>query len=158
MIKTIIFDFSRVLLFPKDPNYSGSLNQLYKTINDKKDFQIYQHYNLNGEILEYFKKIKDQFNLYIFTSGTIQADSELRKVLEPIFKEIFTVSKIGISKTDTNSYQHISNKLGTSSEEILFIDDTEENIQTATKAGWNTILYKSNLDLFQRLKEFNIIE
>lgn len=38
MITNILFDFSRVILFPKDDNYSGLLNDLYRKITEEKKF------------------------------------------------------------------------------------------------------------------------
>ena len=156
MITTLFFDFSYTLLFPKDPKYNDSLNKLYKKLKSNEDFKIYEYYHLNGEVLEFLKTIKDKFNLYIFTSGSIQEDSEIDKLLSPIFKEIFTASKLGISKIDPNSYLTLAKQLNIPPEETLFIDDTEENVNTAKQAGLNVILYKSNSDLFTKLKEFHI--
>lgn len=36
----LLFDFSRVLLMPKDPDYTGSLNGLYKEHKDDPGFDF----------------------------------------------------------------------------------------------------------------------
>jgi len=134
MIKTIIFDFYNVLYYPKE------------TKN-----------HLNMELIECLKTIANKINLYIFTSGSVPDSPKYRLILDPIFKYIFTTSKLGFSKIQQNSYDKILQKLELTPSEVLFIDDTEENIKTAKNAGWNVITYNSNVDLFQRLKELNII-
>lgn len=62
--------------------------------------------------------------------------SELYK---PILKldHLFASHEIREAKPDLAAYKAVENKLGLRSDEILFFDDREDNIEGARAAGWN---------------------
>lgn len=151
MITNILFDFSRVILFPKDENYKGMLNDLYrKIIEEKSPFLSY--FKFNEELLDFLKPLKEKYHLSIYTTDIIQKDPEVKKILDPIFEEIFAANDLGISKKDPQGYLVIASKLNVKPEQILFIDDGEINIQAAKQAGLQTIRYLSNEQLFNCLE------
>ena len=147
----VLFDFSRVILFPKDENYSGRLNDLYRKVIDE-NASFLDHYRFNEELLNFFKPLKYKFKLSIYTTDIIQNDPEAKKVLDPIFENIFAANDLGISKKDPKGYLIIAEKLGVKPEEILFVDDGEANIQAAGTAGLQTIHYLTNEQLFKELQ------
>lgn len=98
MIKVLLFDFSRVILFPKDKNYTGKL----------------------------------------------------------IFKKIYSALEIGLDKKDPKAYSLIAQDLGLKPEEIVFIDDSLENLSAAKSAGLSTIWYQSNDKLFEDVKTLGL--
>lgn len=153
MIKTIVSDFSRVILFPKDTAYSGELNALHKDLTDQKDYKIFNYFYLNDELLSYYAKIKPRINIHIFTTGTIQNTPEILKKLSLIVDKIFTVREIGFQKNNPESYVILAIKLKIKPEEILFIDDTYENIKSASLAGYKVIHYKSASQTIQKITE-----
>ncbi|MBI2011182.1 HAD-IA family hydrolase [Candidatus Daviesbacteria bacterium] len=150
MIKTILFDFSRVILLPKDENYLGGLNDLHKKLKSALGYSLIDYLYLNEPLLKKLKNFKDKFNLCIFTTGTIQNEKPLREILDKIFLDIFTVSNIG-PKTDPNSYLKIAGIINAPPEEILFIDDQLKNTKAAKEAGLQTIHFQSNDQLFKDL-------
>lgn len=150
MITNILFDFSRVILFPKDENYKGLLNDLYRKITEEKS-PFLNHYKFNTELLNFIKPLKEKYHLSIYTTDIIQNDPEVRKILDPIFEEIFAANDLRISKKDPKDYLIIANKLNVKPEEILFIDDGETNIEAAKQAGLQAIHYLSNKQLFKDL-------
>ena len=83
MIIYLLFDFSRVLLFPKDDNYDGLLNNLYrKVLNEKGAFL--DNFRFNEELLNFLKPLKDKYNLLVYTTDIIQTDPTAKAVLDPI--------------------------------------------------------------------------
>lgn len=151
MITNILFDFSRVILFPKDENYKGLLNDLYRKIVEEKS-SFLDHYRFNEELLNFLKPFKEKYHLSIYTTDIIQNDPVARKYLDPIFEEIYAANDLRISKKDPNGYLIVAGKLNVAPEQILFIDDGEKNIEAAKKAGFQTIRYLSNGQLFKELK------
>ena len=105
----------------------------------------------NEELLDFLKKSKKE--LYVFTSSSVHQSAEVRQKLDPIFANIFSVFELGMSKKDSKVYALIAEKIGKKPEEILFIDDTSLNVETAKKAGLNAVVYKS----FEELKNFSRI-
>ncbi|MDO8452878.1 MAG: HAD-IA family hydrolase [bacterium] len=151
MLNTIIFDFSRVLLFPKDPTFTGRLNDLYREKVNDLGFNFFDHFQLNQELLDYLETIRDM-ELYVFTSDTIQEDPSLTPHLQ-IFRKIYSSKKLNTQKTNPEAYKIVLEDMKKSSEEVLFIDDTQANIDGAKEAGLQTILYTSNEQLISKLKQ-----
>jgi len=151
MIKAIISDFSKVLLFPKDKSYQGKLNALYRQLSQTPGYNIFQHFELNTELLNLYSTLKDQFALYMFTSDVIQDAPEVQLYIQSVFTKIFSASKININKKDVAAYKKILAELNLSGDEVVYIDDTSEYIQAATQAGLHTIQYINNEDLREKL-------
>lgn len=154
MIKTLLFDFSRVLLHPTDKTFSGSLNQLHRELKDNESYYLFNYFELNEELLEFLKTLKGKFELCIFTTDIIQNDPLIREKIDPIFSKIFSANELGITKKDPESYKFIAEDLGKKPEEIFFTDDTERNIGAAEEAGFKTLLYLNNKELINALNSF----
>ncbi len=151
MVTNLLFDFSRVILFPADENYQGLLNDLYRKIN-REEVSLLDHFKFNEELLNFLKSLKNEFTLSIYTTDIIQNDPIAQTILKPLFKNIFAANDLGISKKDPKSYLVIAEKLNVNPSQILFVDDGEANIQAASEAGFQTILYSSNEQLLGDLK------
>jgi HAD superfamily hydrolase (TIGR01509 family) len=156
MITTLLLDFSRVLIFSKDKDYQGSLNQLYRQHREQAGYQIFSEFELNGELLQWLEQKKDTYDLYLFTTDIIQDDPAVRERIAPVFKKILSARELGISKGESSGYQHIIGSIGKSPEEVLLIDDTLVNVQTAQSVGLKTIQFVSNNQLLNDLKLFDI--
>jgi len=144
MVKALISDFSRVLLFSKDKNHKDSLNSLHRQLSTRPDYKLLDFFEVNHELLNYYRSLTGKVGLYIFTSETIQDSPELQPFIKPVFKEIYSASKMGIDKKDPNAYKQIVSKLGLTPNEVIYIDDNENNIEAANKAGLQTVLYTDN--------------
>jgi len=60
-------------------------------------------------------------------------------------------------KTDTKTFELLLKKLGEKTENCLFIDDSEKNINVAKSIGLNTIQFKDPEQLKKELTSFSII-
>ena len=150
MIKSLLFDFSYVFLFPKDKKYSGTLNGLYKQLNEQNiKYNFWDFFELNIDLLNYLNSIKIPKSIY--TSGTIQNDLALKKVINPKFSQIISAEISSLPKSDPASYLQISKNLALEPKNILFIDDDINNISVAKSAGLETLQYIDNLKLFADL-------
>lgn len=151
-MQTIIFDFSRTLLFPIDKTWTDSLNKLNKKLSDKNpNYDFLNYFYLNEDLLDYLSANKDKFELYIFTTGTVQNNLVIISKLKSIFKHIFTVEEVGFEKNSEKAYLKICQKLNQKPEQIIFIDDEVSNLNAAKKVGLQTIQYTSNQKLFKDL-------
>ena len=153
MITTLLFDFSRVLLFAKDKNYKEDLNPLNKKLlEENPNYDFLNYFELNQELLNFLETIKDKFELCIFTSGSIQNAKEIRPKLDKVFKNIFSAEELDLSKKESAGYTEIAKKINKTPSEILFIDDSQANIQAASEAGLNTFQYQDNESLIEKIK------
>lgn len=153
MIKAIVSDFSRVILFPKDKNYLYSLNALHKELSQKPGYSALDHFELNISLLDFYKSLKDKTPIYIFTSDAIQDAPEFQPYLQPVFKEILSAKKMSTDKKFPEAYKLIATHLNLSPNEILYIDDAPENIYAAKTAGLNTFLYENYEQLLEQVRE-----
>ena len=153
MIKALLFDFSRVLLFSRDESYTGSLNEKHKSLSQENTYNLLDHFVLNDELLKYLDQIKEKVPLYIFTTDIIQDDPALKVKIDPIFKQIFSANKLGLSKQDPSSYQKLAVQISLPPEEILFIDDQAANVEIAKQAGLEAIQYQNNQQLTTKLDQ-----
>ena len=153
MIKAIVSDFSRVILFPKDTIYGGSLNELHQKLSKNPGYNILDYFYLNQELLDFYKSFRDDVGVYVFTSEVIQEDSSLTLYLEPALVYMYSAQEMGVNKKEAEAYVKMSENLGFDPKEVLYIDDSEENIKAATNAGMKAIRYTSNQDLFSKIKK-----
>ncbi len=156
MIKALLFDFSRTLLFPKDNQYVGSLNELYRLKRDEINFNFFNYFELNDRAIDLLKPLKDKYKLAIFTSDSIQNDPAIYNKLSSVFIKIYSAKEIGFSKSDPKAYELIANDLNLSPDEIVFIDDSKVNIDTASIAKLDTITYIGFNELVESFKERGI--
>ena len=62
----------------------------------------------------------------------------------------------GVEKPDEDIYRLALNKLEFPPEEIVFVDDTEINLETAKRLGMKTIFFKDNTQLLSDLKKISV--
>ncbi len=158
MIKALLFDFSRTLLFPVDKEYSGSLNEIYKLKKGEDDFNFLNYFELSSELISLLGALKEYYKLAIFTSDSIQNDPAIYSNLNSIFIKIYSANEIGFLKSDPKAYEYIANDLDLSCDEIIFIDDSKENTDTASKAKLNTIVYENFNKLIKNFKLRKIVK
>lgn len=151
MIKALVSDFSKVLLFPTDSNYTGSLNDLHKELSARGDYDFWKHFQLNQDLLTFFQTLGKQIDVYVFTTEYIQEHPALQPKMEGIFKKIFSGARLGLGKTDPQSYKTLIKEIGLKPEEILYIDDKPENLEAAKNAGLMVIRYESNPQTIQNI-------
>jgi len=152
MIKTILSDLAYVLIFPQNKSYHDELNALYQKVGSKNDFLFGEYFAINQSLFDYYNSLKSKYEIVMYTSGTLQNAKDVKhKVLET-FSKVYSAAELGISKKDPNSYVFIAGKLKRNPSEILFIDDTLNNIEAAQKAGLETIRFQSNEALFREVK------
>jgi FMN phosphatase YigB (HAD superfamily) len=151
MITDLLFDFSRVILFPKDESYSGGLNSLYKEKVIKQEGRFLDYFRFNEELLDRLSELKGSYGLSLYTTDIVQNDPVAQKWLQPIFEQVFAANDLGISKKDSAGYGVIVEKLGREPQQVLFVDDVEENVQAARAAGLQSARFTSNEELFRLL-------
>lgn len=68
------------------------------------------------------------------------------------FKPCLLSYKIGFEKPDVRIFEFLVNKMKLPAEEIVFIDDSPENVAAAKQVGLDAILFTSQADLERELK------
>lgn len=80
--------------------------------------------------------------LALVTNATSRLDSDLEAHgLETAFDHVFNSSEFGFVKPEKEFFTYILDVLSIDPQRLLFIDDIEENIEAAGRAGLNTHLF-----------------
>lgn len=153
MTKVLLFDFARVLLFPKDISYTGKLSDFYRKIT-KKPKSIFHYYNLNTELLSQLESYKNDYQLAILTSSEhLPFHPEILPHLSNLFDPIIYSGEVGFPKYKPECYEKTAKLLQKSPREILFIDDSGANIESASEAGFQTIHFFDNTDAIAKIDQ-----
>lgn len=99
----------------------------YKKIHYYKDVVDYAH-NLKEKC-----KIGIFSNLMIIDEKRIDAQVDLKK-----FNYVFLSFKIGHRKPEDEAYEIVEQTTNIEPENMLFIDDSKENLEVAKQRGWKT--------------------
>lgn len=157
MITTLIFDFSNVLLFPKDRSYTGKLNDLHKEKSQQDSYNVFESFELDRELLQLLRTLKEKVTLHLFTEGSMHQIPEIRNELDTVFDSLHSAKEIGYHKSDPLAFTTLTTLLGMPPAEALFIDDKPENIEAAKLAGLNGEQYASLEKLRDTLKTHAIL-
>jgi FMN phosphatase YigB (HAD superfamily) len=152
-VKTLVIDFSRVLLFPVAAGVD-SLNALHRELSADPHYQALDHFTLNLELLGYLKHLRSITPIYLFTDGKLHQLPEIVPYLEGIFKAVYSVESLGISKKQPEAYKGLAIRIGIDPSEIVFVDDKATNVKAARQAGAKSLLYTSNNDIMRELDKF----
>lgn len=147
MIKTIIFDFAGVILNPIQDSTVDEVTEIHKEIFPKDPYYFANHFEINDALLDFLKTKKERFNFVIFTSMMLKNEPELREKIDEVFTKIYSAAELQMRKNDPESFKFLLKDLNLKAEEVLFIDDSEDNILSAKSLGIKTILYKNNDDV-----------
>ena len=150
MVTAILVDLSGTVLFPVGTDYKGKLNDLYRNVRSQSNFEFFNYFIVNEELLSFLRSRPQP--LYLYTSDSIQNDPALIAPLSA-FKEIFSSKDMGYLKNQKDGYLAIAQNLHVEPREVLFIDNEQENIDAAASAGFQTILYTSNEEIIPKIVE-----
>lgn len=110
---------------------------------------------INRDLIEIYKKTN--LDLYLFTSANLNKDSEELQSLIKEFKNVFNTKNLGFSKFDVSAYKLLAEKIGVETEEIIFLDDKDYNVDTAKEAGCVGIQYENNEKILEVFRSLNIL-
>ena len=79
---------------------------------------------------------------YDYYRGNLESVHGYKKFSDLFHKTYFS-HEIGMRKPDANIYNYVLEDLKLKPSEVLFIDDTQKNIDAAQKLGWNCILWQN---------------
>lgn len=84
---------------------------------------------------------------YQWIRSSLQNRHGIEDFEKQFFDMVFYSHLIEMRKPDENIYNFVIEQAGLTPENTLFIDDTQENIESASRAGWQTFHYDPNDDL-----------
>ena len=117
-----------------------------------------KNFKQNKELFNKLFKLKKQgYKVAVLSDQWfLSKEALMPEKLYKNFDEIMVSCDVEIRKPNKKIYQLAVKKLNFSPKEILFIDNQKWNILPAKKLGMNTILFKSNKQLFSDEKWGNL--
>ena len=117
-----------------------------------------KNFKQNKELFNKLFKLKKQgYKVAVLSDQWfLSKEALMPEKLYKNFDEIMVSCDVEIRKPNKKIYQLAVKKLNFSAKEILFIDNQRWNILPAKKLGMNTILFKSNKQLFSDEKWGNL--
>lgn len=100
-----------------------------------------------------------RFPLYAFTNSnpTHQSVWSVRFAAElSAFKTIYVSSELGVRKPDPRSFSLVAEQMGVQASEVLFFDDSVENVNGAVSAGMRGVVVESTRDVTAALGRYGI--
>jgi len=185
-IKAIFFDFHGVLIQSKPRYSSSELEkhiykQLGSSLDEKRDIEailkelnwkedkfwkyIYKSWGgvlPNIQLIGWIKAIKDQgykIGMISNTSGMIfrkYQEDFFGINLEDLFDEIIISSEVKQLKPDKGIYETALKRINVKPTEAIMIDDSEKNLDGASRLGIHTICFENNELLKKDLSKLGV--
>ncbi len=104
------------------------------------------------------KKLKGKYILGVISNHAKEWINYCKKhyEIDGLFDSILWSYDIGLAKPDPKIFKLMLKRLNLKARECLFIDDQENNIKTAKKLGFKTILFENPRQLKKELKKMEI--
>lgn len=116
-------------------------------------------YELDDEMIKLVKDLKNSFELILISDNYPELSAKMRldKKLS-VFDEMFFSNEMEMRKSDYHAFVQVLREINRKPNECLMIDDKQENVNSARKAGMNAILFKDVQQLRRELEGFGILE
>jgi len=131
-----------------------------KVRNDDKELrrEILNRFRLRPPMLQEIKRIKATGAIVALLSDQTDWLDEVNRQTPfyHYFDHIFNSFNMKKSKRDSTLFDDVARQLAVKPQEILFVDDTNENVERARARGWRTLRFTNVEDFRKALKEENI--
>jgi epoxide hydrolase-like predicted phosphatase len=128
--------------------------QVHDKISD--EFTKWRGLTVNPDILAFVDKAKNNGIKVAILSNVIEPtyNAILNAGYYDRFDDVIASCKIGFAKPDIEIYQIALEKLNTTAEQAVFIDDKQSSLDPATKMGFITILAQNPQQIIESLSQY----
>lgn len=115
---------------------------------------------INQNVISIIKNLKEKgYRLGIFSNFTKSGAQFIKNnsLITSLFDTIVISSEIALAKPNHDAYKYLINKLDLPPQEIIFIDDSQINIDAAENIGIKSILFKNSPILKKQLSKIGIL-
>ena len=105
--------------------------------------------------VDLIERVKDRVPVYAFSNSNVAHQRVWsRRFARAIasFREVFVSSSLGLRKPERAAFDRIAREIGVPAADILFFDDTLENVEGAGAAGLRTVHVKGPQDVRDALR------
>ena len=136
---------------------SGQLSrQLKREVNlDGFGERYFADLEPNGRVIEYMRELGSRgYRLAICTNNVREWEHRWRAMLpvEEIFDVVVDSAFVGVRKPDPQIYELTLERLGTTAQEAVFLDDIEINCDAARAVGMTAVWFRSTEQAIEELE------
>ncbi len=129
-------------------------SSIHRDLDVKKIIDLWTNsdYKIDEKVIFLYKKYFPEAKIILVTNATSKLNRDLlNDNIYNCFDVIFNSSELGFCKPNKKYYESIKSKLNLSYDEVIYIDDSKENISTAKEFGIRSLLYEDKFGLEQFL-------
>lgn len=99
-------------------------------------------------VVDLLRLVRGHCSLVLVTNATVWLDEDFALLgLAGLADDVINSSQVGIAKPDPRIYEIAAERAGARLDRCLFVDDRQENIDTAVELGMAGVLYREAADL-----------
>ncbi|MFA4942843.1 MAG: HAD-IA family hydrolase [Patescibacteria group bacterium] len=113
---------------------------------------------VNHDLVKIIMKLKDSYNIVLASNSPSPLIREILKKndLEKLFDQIIISAEIGLAKPDREFFEKVLTTLNKAPEDILFFDDSIDNVNAALELGFKAVLFSGPNVVVGSLKFLNL--
>jgi putative hydrolase of the HAD superfamily len=110
---------------------------------------------INTEFYNYLLTLHKKYKISLLSNAWLDARTIYTKIfhLDRISDSMIISAEVGMEKPDRKIFLYACDLLQSTADEILFIDDTKENVDAAKKLGMKTVLFTSTAETITDIKQ-----
>lgn len=142
-----------------------NIDEFYSTIatitgipEDILKLTFYQKASYFPDMIDLIKKLKKNYKIVLFSNNFAYNVEQFFKYLgmRNLFDEVIVSSDHKMKKPEERFYKKLLEIVGLQENEIVFIDDTEENVDAGRKLGIQSFLFTDSTKLKKELQQIGI--
>jgi len=107
--------------------------------------------NIDNTVIEIYKQHMPDAKVVLTTNATSRLSQDMKNQgIDKKFDEIFNSSEMGVAKPSHRYFNKVLSRLGVRNVDVIFIDDSIRNVESAEQLGIRSHQYKNHT----RLEEF----
>lgn len=109
-----------------------------------------ENHQINWDLVEYVEGLSKKYQVHMLTNN-IDLNNKPKAYVSAtkFFQNIFQSWEMGHKKPNKEAYLHVLEKINAKSEECLFVDDIQANVDGANNLGVKGVLY-TNLEQLKK--------
>ena len=109
----------------------------------------------NAELIEYARGLRPRYRTGILSNSFVGAREREQAAygFEDLVDELVYSHECGLRKPDPRSYALVCARLDVEAGRMVFLDDSEENVEGARRAGLHAVLYRDNAQAISDIED-----
>lgn len=108
-------------------------------------------------VFELIRSLSARIPVYAFSNSNVMHQRFWQRKYATtlgLFRQVFVSCDLGLRKPEAAAYRYVTTRIGSEPENILFFDDTRENIDGAREIGMAAIQVRNFADIRTNVTEF----